>query len=220
MIIKVDKNTCIVFDLDDTLYLEYDFLKSGFRHISKELFSENSHDLYVKMLSIFQKGGNVFEYLIANCKEKEMALDSLLYLYRNHMPTIFLNEGVLDFFRSIKSRGGKIGLITDGRSITQRNKIKALNIELFFDDIIISEEFGSEKPCVDNYQFFINKYTNYNFIFFGDNPQKDFISPKRLNWLCIGLINNLNIHKSNIEILSNDLLPHVFLKSFKEINVL
>jgi hypothetical protein len=39
---------------------------------------------------------------------------------------------------------------------------------------IISEEFGSEKPCVKNYEVVMNKFPERKiFIYVGDNPAKD-----------------------------------------------
>jgi putative hydrolase of the HAD superfamily len=46
--------------------------------------------------------------------------------------------------KQLKANGYKLGLITDGRSISKRKKIKALNIEKYFEYILISEEFGTE----------------------------------------------------------------------------
>jgi putative hydrolase of the HAD superfamily len=46
--------------------------------------------------------------------------------------------------KQLKANGYKLGLITDGRSIHKEIKIKALNIEKYFEYILISEEFGTE----------------------------------------------------------------------------
>src|SRR5690606_34560020 len=107
--------------------------------------------------------------------------------YREHMPEIKLREGVIEFLEELKNHQVPLGLITDGRSISQRNKLKALKIEGFFDDIIISEEFGSEKPDPENYLYFVNKYGKRDYYYIGDNTGKDFLIPARLGWniICI-----------------------------------
>ncbi len=71
-----------------------------------------------------------------------------------YFPVICLDgdtEGVLN----ILSLNYKLGMITDGRSITQRNKYRALELDRFIDDndLVISEEFGSEKPSEKNFLF-------------------------------------------------------------------
>ena len=83
-----------------------------------------------------------------------------------------------------------LGLLTDGRSISQRNKLSAMGITSLFDEILISEEFGSEKPCEDNYLFFQNKYSTNDCVYFGDNFGKDFVTPNRLGWKTIGLLDD------------------------------
>ena len=110
-----------------------------------------------------------------------------------------------------------MGIITDGRSVTQRNKIEALGLEDTFDDIIISEEFGSSKPSEENYLYFEKKYGNSNFTYIGDNTVKDFVTPNSLGWntLCL-LDDGNNIHKQNLD-LNPDYLAKKNFSSFKEL---
>ena len=67
--------------------------------------------------------------------------------YRYHIPDISLRPGALDLLEGLKRRGVPIGIITDGRSATQRAKIKALGLDRFVADcnIIISGETGADK---------------------------------------------------------------------------
>ncbi len=116
--------------------------------------------------------------------------------------------------------GIDIGLITDGRSITQRKKILALGLDKYISNemIIISEEFGSEKPSLDNYKYFMKRKPNCNhFVYVGDNTQKDFIAPNTLGWTTIGLIDDgSNIHpQKKIDSLHN---PKIWISTLKEIS--
>jgi putative hydrolase of the HAD superfamily len=52
-------------------------------------------------------------------------------LYRNHYPSINLTSENENLLKQLKANGYKLGLITDGGSIQQRNKIKSTNIEKF-----------------------------------------------------------------------------------------
>jgi putative hydrolase of the HAD superfamily len=221
MDLRINPKTCVVFDLDDTLYLEVDFLKSAFRFIANELFIEDNLIIYNEMYSVYLNNGNVFEHLIKKYPEKKLVLNNLLKLYRDHIPEINLISGAFTLLQNISQKNGKIGLITDGRSRTQRNKITALGINSFFNDIIISEEFGSEKPTEANYRFFMEKYPDYVYVYIGDNVKKDFISPKNLGWLCIGILNlELGIQKNSHNNLSNEYQPHIYIKTIEEINII
>ena len=71
----------------------------------------------------------------------------------------------------------------------------------FFNAIVISEEFGSEKPHINNYLYFQNKFPDKNYTYIGDNTSKDFVSANSLNWTTICLLDKGdNIHKQNFNV--------------------
>jgi|SRR5690554_400715 len=190
------KNKYIIFDLDDTLVYEIDFLKSAYHEIALSLSDESLCEL---MLEKYTKGENVFEYLSSIYK---VDISTLLEQYRNHFPNIELMEGAKEILAFCKKNNFKLGLITDGRSITQRNKLKALNIENLFDKIVISEEFGSSKPNERNFKAFIEEGIS-EYFYIADNPKKDFITPNKLDWTSICLLNkgnNIHQQKFNLKI--------------------
>ena len=143
----------------------------------------------------------------------------MIFEYRFHFPEIELSIGALDLLKELKERKAIIGLITDGRSKSQRNKIKALKIEHFFDHILISEEFGSEKPDDRNFQFHIEKFAANEYIYIGDNFKKDFVTPNELGWLTIGLLDDgNNIHSQNVNV-TKGYLPQKTISSLTEIRI-
>jgi len=222
MILKVNTGTVVVFDLDDTLYNEIDFLQSGFFSITRQFIADNRKDILELMMNWYHLGDNVFRNLIEkyNLVEKGIDEKKLLEHYRNHFPDIHLKEGALKLINSVKSYKCRLGLITDGRSITQRNKIAALGLNKIFDLIVISEEFGSEKPSSENFLIFKNSFSEAkDFIYFGDNLMKDFVTPNTLGWKTICLKDNgSNIHKQDLN-LSSEYLPQFVLNSFNDIEV-
>jgi putative hydrolase of the HAD superfamily len=220
MIIKANPETYFVFDLDDTLYNEIDYLKSAYKYIAFEINPQNKDKLYNKMFRIYKAGGDTFHYLIESYPEKKITKENLLYLYRNHYPEISLREGVLRLFKEIKERGGMIGIITDGRSITQRNKLKALGISGLIDSIVISGEFGNEKPDPSLFKSFMKTDSVKQLYYIGDNVSKDFITPKKLSWCCIGVFNKKNIRSEEFSNFSMDFFPHFFINKFSEIEII
>ena len=182
----------ICFDLDDTLYKEIDYLKSAYREIAD---SVGHPEAAGQMLDWYLAGENAFRKLIETYN-LAVGIADLLKIYREHYPDIHLDEGVKEFLVCLKEDGAKLGLISDGRSLTQRNKIKALGLENFFDIEVISEEFGTEKPCLRNYQAVMEKFPERKvFVYVGDNTAKDFVAPNQLGWRTILLMDNgKNIH--------------------------
>lgn len=218
MDLKVNCESVVVFDLDDTLYYEFDYLLSAFKEIAQEIDPSDSH-LATTMASIFKNKEDVFKWLIRTYNLPEASGKSyLLAKYRHHIPKISLRPGALDRLSEIKDIGGKLGLLTDGRSITQRNKIEQLGILTYFDLIIISEEFGSTKPALRNYEAF--NYLGSCFTYIADNSAKDFIAPNILGWnsICIEGEDRA-LYKSSEEIPS-ELRPLNTIKEFTELNII
>ncbi len=218
-------NLCVIFDLDDTLYKEIDYLKSAYRFIAKQLKDEFRPEdrIYDVMFEAYIKGQNAFS-VVKNTLNIDTPIETLLQWYRTHIPDITLPDDSKKMLGYLHNKGIAIGILTDGRSVTQRNKIKALGLNQYIPEqnIVISEEFGSEKPCEANYTYFESLYSEIdNFIYVGDNPRKDFIAPNRLGWKTIGLIDDgRNIHKQEtanaeaapgiwISNLSIDLMPRI-----------
>lgn len=198
--IKIDKKTVVVFDLDDTLYQEIDFLKSGYFHISSIIQPLTGHNVYQEMMCWYEQKQNVFQLLIEKYR-LPYKIDELVGFYRQHYPNISLYAGARTFLELLFQKKIPIGLLTDGYSITQRHKIQALSIETYLSDIIISEEFGTQKPSMSNYLYFQDKFPNHTFIYIADNFSKDFISPNALNWITIGLLDcGLNIHQQDFSL--------------------
>jgi len=220
MTIELNKNSFFVFDLDDTIYKEIDFLKSAYRSISAMLMQYIGVDIYEEMWTDYAGKKNVFAAIIEKYKEvlPNTTVEDLLYEYRTHVPEISLANDVRHFLQQLKDTGVPLGLITDGRSITQRNKLKALGIIDSFQDLIISEEFGSEKPNPKNYLYFEDKYPDREFYFVGDNTRKDFVVPAQLGWHMICLEDSgQHIHRQDVTALPDG--THI-ITSFSEITLI
>lgn len=155
---------------------------------------------YNSMLEAYRDGHNAFDEL-NRFLGLELPLSDYLYIYRNHKQKITLSKDVANTLDSLKRDNVRLGLISDGRSLQQRNKIDALGLDRWItnEDIVISEEFGSEKPSMANYEYFMKRYPQCrDFTYVGDNPQKDFIAPNTLGWTTLCLKDDgRNIHKQD-----------------------
>ena len=194
------KRKVVVFDLDDTLFKEVDYLKSAFRAIADEIKARfGIPHLYEEMLACWEDGQDVFGTLISKY-HLPWTVDDLLRRYREHVPTLQLDAETVHLLETLR---------TDGRSVTQRHKITALGLEAFFkpDHILISEETGFSKVSPEPFLWFMNHYPDSVYYYIGDNPQKDFVCPNRLGWQTICLKNDgRNIHPQDYN-LAKDYLP-------------
>jgi len=197
-------NLCAVFDLDDTLYLESDYVRSGFEHVGRYA-DENlgTRDFAGQAWQLFSEGvrNSIFNGVLA---EQEVACDSrtiegLVSLYRGHTPRIQL---LPDARRCLDTLHGEVPLvlITDGPIESQRNKIAALQLERWFTWVIVTEELGKNfrKPSVFAFRLVQDKddLKNCHFCYVADNPAKDFIGPRKLGWRTIRVRREGGLHSS------------------------
>lgn len=210
----------IVFDLDDTLYYEIDYLTSAYNEIAMKIESKYAvSNVFSFMLGAYYDKKNVFEEL--NKKYSlDIPIESYLLLYRNHIPHVSLTQETKEVLSILlKTESNVLGLLTDGREITQKNKIKALMLEKYIkeENIVISDVFGSTKPSLNNYLYFHQKYDKAEFVYVGDNVNKDFVAPNKLNWTTICLLDNgKNIHTQDFSI-DSEYLPQYKITDIKEL---
>lgn len=73
-----------------------------------------------------------------------------------------------------------LGLITNGRGTFQTRAVRGLDIEQYFDAILISESEGVKKPDIQIFQRALNKLgvEASTSVFVGDHPQTDIAGAK------------------------------------------
>ena len=79
-----------VFDLDDTLYKEVDYVKSAFQYIAHRLADSlpdvSGAAIYDTLWSVFMDGGDAFGEVIRQYGVKTYTKADLLDWYRYHKP--------------------------------------------------------------------------------------------------------------------------------------
>lgn len=186
----------VLFDMDDTLYSEKDYVKSGFDEIAKAYPSVK--DFSRRLWNAFLERKPAIDYVLKQeglLKEKE----NCLLIYRNQRPAISLYPGVYDMLLRIGKRK-KLGIITDGRVEGQKAKIEALSLEKIFDRIIITDELGGidfRKPNTKAFvlmkEHFGSDYSKMCYI--GDNLEKDGMAPEQLGIEFIHFQNKEGLYK-------------------------
>lgn len=195
----------VVFDLDDTLFRERDFCRSGFKWIGKELSKKYGNRflaLPMRLDSLLRRRESYFdllERLLKDIGAPDNEMKRLVEGYRSHKPgKLEYAEGAEKVLVELQKRGVIMGLITDGRSVTQRRKIEALGLDKFIseDNIYISEERGADKTSPDSFRAIVRSYPEAKcFIYVGDNPRKDFIMPNLMGWITCKVPTHIdNVH--------------------------
>lgn len=174
----------VIFDLDDTLYPEIEYVFSGYREVAKKLAVRqvDSEDvLYERMKQLFKEDSKmVFNRLLDTygIKYEKADVMELIDVYRDHLPDIHYHEDAMSAVCLIREKGIKTGILTDGYAVTQRQKLKALKADDIFDVIVVTDELGREawKPSKVGFEKAAEELgcTLKDMIYVGDNPNKDF----------------------------------------------
>lgn len=184
----------IAFDLDDTLYHEYDYVSSGYHAVAAVLSEATGYDAELIYQTIWRAYPRGFEAALdlTGAEAEGFTVDRLKEIYCSHRPDISLRAGARDMLERLRRRGDVLMLITDGDSRRQRAKIEALGLYDFFApaDILISSETGGDKNTDVPWQTAerLHAAPGMRFIYVGDNPAKDFRQPRRRGWHTVMLL--------------------------------
>jgi len=189
----------IVFDLDDTLYLERDYAFSGFRAVDRYLEARGTKGLYSYATALFLDGvrGTIFDGALKALRVEiaEELIQELVRVYREHVPTIQLAPDAIACLSALKDRH-ELALITDGPSASQWRKIEALGLGRFISKIIVTDDLGSDywKPSRKPFEMAQGRRDPRDCVYVGDNPGKDFVAPRALGWRSIRICRKDGLH--------------------------
>jgi len=196
----------VVFDLDDTLYAERDYVRSGYRAVAEVLrrrihCTERFED-WMWMQFLAGHSRQMFNRLNEryHLKLTETDLERLMEVYRTHQPTIEPYGGMADFLGRL-SGSYRLGLLADGFLPAQALKLHALRLERYFDAVVFTEQLGREfwKPSPRGFELIAQRLdvSHAACAYVSDNPTKDFAAPNQLGWRSIQLLRPGQLHSGN-----------------------
>lgn len=180
----------VVLDLDDTLYPEAAYVRSGFRAVAaraQETLGVPAAEAEAELVALFEDGvrGDTFDrWLAARGLGGDVAVDDLVAAYRAHAPEIapFPEAGAL--LRRLRADGSAVGLLSDGDPAVQGGKLDALGLRQAFDAIVVTGELGPDagKPSPRGFEEVLRRLGDAppaEAVYVSDNPAKDFAGARR-----------------------------------------
>lgn len=192
-----------IFDLDDTLYCEHDYVRSGFKAVAEFIADQkstvNSVQIYEDFINAWLKDGrgSVFDIV---CEKYDIEFDiaRLVQVYREHVPLIQLYDDAKQIISFLKTKKIPMGLITDGDSTVQWRKIQSLHLKELLNVIIVTNDLGFEnwKPSPIPYLKAVEELgvPIDQCVYIGDNPNKDFITARKLGMQTIRIVRSTGDH--------------------------
>jgi putative hydrolase of the HAD superfamily len=182
----------LVFDLDDTLYPERDYVLSGFAAVDAWLRAQRGVEGFeAAARRIFESGGRgtIFNEALANVgvpQDREL-IDQLIGVYRKHIPTLTLFPDAADTLQWCALAGLRLAIITDGYSEVQWAKIRALALLERITCCIVTDDLGGRSFWKPHQEAFRRVMTTHagpesGYLYVADNPRKDFVAPRALGW--------------------------------------
>jgi putative hydrolase of the HAD superfamily len=194
---------CIVFDVDDTLYLERDYVRSGFAAVGRWVAEERGVSGFgQECWALFERGvrRSTFDQAAAalGMGTDSATIGGLVDVYREHTPDIQLLPDARDFLDRHPSAA--MAVITDGPKVAQRAKIEALGLADRIETIFVTAEIGPDagKPSEVAFEH-VQRATSVPHracCYVGDNPAKDFVAPRALGWRTVRVRRFGSLHEN------------------------
>lgn len=226
----------VVFDMDDTLYPEREYVLGGFQAVARwgeTKLGIESNEGFATLCSLFEEGvrGNTFNrWLEKYHLMQDDLIPQLVQVYREHTPILHPFPQVPDMLKLLK-RYYRLGLVSDGYLSVQERKFKALGLESLFDSVVFSDQWGREawKPSPRPFHVVLQQLMvdAERAFYIGDNPLKDFLGARQAGMKTIWLhlpeseygnkIPPTEEHKPDHIVYSLDELQHVLVKEQRKI---
>lgn len=191
-------NFGVAFDLDDTLYLERDYVRSGFQAVAEYATAGTTvatEEASAFLWDAFLEGvrGSSFNDLLTRFPAiaSDHALADLVSCYRDHRPTIGYLPGIETLLKELRAQGVKLAVITDGPLVSQAAKAEALGVARYAEPVILTDAWGRDywKPHTRAFEAVAEAFglPSQRLVYVGDNPEKDFHVSAELGWTTVRL---------------------------------
>jgi len=199
-----DHTVAVVFDLDDTLYLERDYVQSGFAAAGAWLQrARGIEGLEREASRLFRNGQRhrIFDSALIELgiQPANDLVSRLVHAYRSHYPSIRLEPDACAFIRS--HNPGCLAIVTDGWALAQRRKVSALGLrQSGIETIIYTDDWGRGfwKPHHRAFECVEHSMPHCSaFLYVADNPAKDFFAPRQRGWLTVQLARPERLHRTS-----------------------
>jgi putative hydrolase of the HAD superfamily len=181
---------CVVLDIDDTLYLERDYVHSGFAAVDVWLTQELGIRGFRELASgHFERGtrGDTFDRVLSelDVATGEELIPRMVDVYRTHTPRIRMTPDAATFVASLAGKA-RMAVITDGPLSSQAAKATALGLPQLTPNIIYTSSLGAglgkPHPAAFEKVELLTGCRAAQCIYVADNPNKDFVAPSARGW--------------------------------------
>jgi putative hydrolase of the HAD superfamily len=179
----------LVFDLDDTLYDELSYVRSGLRAVAAFAAAETGADagrltaLLDEALAEDRSGVIDRAFARAGIGSRKL-VRRCIGVYRTHTPLLSLHPAAERCLQRFADH--RTFLVTDGNTTAQARKVAALGLERRFEKVFLTYRYGHDRSKPSPYCFekirALAGVRTCDVIYVGDNPSKDFVGLRPLGY--------------------------------------
>jgi len=187
----------LIFDLDDTLYAERQFVRSGFRVVAADVearFGVARREARATLVGALRRG-NRRRALQELCERHLLPVGivpDLVDTIRAHTPDLSLPDSTVALLQAAREAGWSLGIVTNGFPAIQARKVAALGLRERVDAVIFAHECGAglgkpERAGFDAALAALGMPANLA-VFVGDDLRCDVLGARRAGirtvWMC------------------------------------
>lgn len=202
----MSKDIAIFFDVDDTLYNQREPFEKAFETVFGHIKNVDINKLYLDRHKysdeVFEKSCNgeitmeeMYIYRISKAFETQgikvsdkSALD-FQYEYSKNQNNIKISDTIKNMLDFCCDNSINIGIITNGLTKHQKNKIKSLGLYKWIEDknIFISEDVGFAKPDKSIFKAAEKAFLSKDIYYVGDSFKNDIEGGNSAGWKTVWL---------------------------------
>jgi putative hydrolase of the HAD superfamily len=179
----VDVIEAVVFDLDDTLYPQREWLGGCWQAVADESAARDGvdrdrmHEALVRIASEGSDRGRIIDRALEAIGRPDVDVAPLVSAFLAHRPSSLQPyPGAVEAVAAIR-RAVPVALVTDGDPDLQRAKLALLGLDGAFDAVVLSDELGREhrKPSPEPFLRALEalRAQSPTSVVVGDRPDKD-----------------------------------------------
>jgi putative hydrolase of the HAD superfamily len=217
----------VLFDIDDTLFDSTTLAKMARMNAIKAMIDcglpiKNVQKGYGLLMKIVEKyGSNYDEHFdrlletLGCTREPKIIAAGIVSYHDTKLGYIKPNPDVIPTLIALRDEGCKLGIVSNGRSVKQWEKLIRLGLHHFFDAVIISENVGSEKPQSKIFRIATEKLgvKPEEAAYVGDDLETDVFGANKAGLISIRVIKQ----KHEEPILNKDMRPKFTITKISEL---
>jgi putative hydrolase of the HAD superfamily len=177
----------LIFDMDETLYPERQFIRSGFRAAAVDVerrYGVPADAAFNTLLRTLRSGGrrHALQTLCASFGVPASAVPELVEVIRRHQPTLRLPNSSVAVLTRARAEGWRLGVLTNGLPDVQARKVRALGLDNLVDAVVYAQEWGSGKGKPERESFDVIRARLDTppavTVFVGDDPWCDIVGAR------------------------------------------